>query len=79
MLATGAIRFLDAPEPGCWRSCGKARGRGSPCVFNLGREPVTVSLPDLAGAEVLETGLRGEIEGETVVLPGHGGLVAVLR
>jgi hypothetical protein len=56
--------------------CREAGGERIACVFNLGREPVTLPLPDLAGAEPLDTGLRGEIDGDTVILPGHGGVVA---
>ncbi|NBC95994.1 MAG: DUF3459 domain-containing protein [Deinococcus-Thermus bacterium] len=74
-LIDGTIRFLDTPEP-VLAYCREAGGERIACVFNLGREPVTLTLPDLAGAKPLDTGLRGEIDGDTVILPGHGGMVA---
>jgi alpha-glucosidase len=42
-------------------------------LFNLGKEPVSFALPQIAGAEQLQGyGLPGTVSGEQVSLPAYG-------
>jgi alpha-glucosidase len=75
-LRTGAMQFLDAPEP----ILAFRRGEGEQaliCVFNLGGAPAQFALP--APARALDYGLPGALESGCAVLPPWGGLVAATR
>ena len=78
-LRLGAIRFLDAPEPvlAFVRSHG---GEQVLAVFNLGKQPQSLSLPGLDTAEPLTGhGLQqGTLASGQLQLPGHGVLFARL-
>ncbi|MEX0644843.1 MAG: alpha-amylase family glycosyl hydrolase [Parvularculaceae bacterium] len=71
-LRTGAIDFLDAPEPLLvFRRTD--RDETLLCVFNLGASPASFRLP--AGGRALDFGLPGAIERGAAALPAYGGLV----
>ena len=71
-LRTGAIDFLDAPEPLLVfrRTDG---GERLLCVFNLGGSRATFRLPE--GGRALEFGLSGAIENGAAALAPYGGLI----
>ncbi|ARN19190.1 alpha-amylase family glycosyl hydrolase [Piscinibacter gummiphilus] len=77
-LVTGDIRFVDAPEPVLVLVRSPEHGGDGAtllCVFNLGADPVdlTLAVPDsLAVATHLDPALQGQREGQRFTLPGHG-------
>ncbi|MBS0569051.1 MAG: alpha-glucosidase [Proteobacteria bacterium] len=78
-LRTGAIRFLDAPEP----VLAFTRELDGACVlaaFNLSATAAELTLPTLRGARTLHGhGLHeGILDGHRLRLPGHGALFAAL-
>jgi alpha-glucosidase len=72
-LLRGDIVFFDAPEPVLALRRDLAGHAGIVAVFNLGPEPVTFTLPEVAGAVALAGhGLPGTVEGDTLSLPAYG-------
>jgi alpha-glucosidase len=77
-LLTGDIRFVDAPEPvlALVRSPENGGdGKTLLCVFNLGADPVSVTLAatdSVAVATHLDPALQGQRVDQRFTLPGHG-------
>ena len=72
-LTRGDIAFFDVPEPVLALQRSLEGERSVIAVFNLGAQPVEVSLPQAAGAEKLaQPGLPGEVVDGQVKLPGYG-------
>ncbi|MBA5608237.1 alpha glucosidase [Duganella sp. FT3S] len=72
-LTRGGITFFDAPEPVLALRRDVEGERGIVAIFNLGGEPVSLTLPQVAGAEAMRGhGLPGEVRGEQVSLPAYG-------
>ncbi len=67
-LCLGTTHFLDLPEP-VLAFVREAGGKPLTCVFNLGTEPVALTL---AGAARPDGPCLARIEGETLNLPGNG-------
>jgi alpha-glucosidase len=78
-LRTGAIRFLDTPEP-VLAFTREAPGETLLVAFNLSDSATELALPSLRGARPLHRhGLHeGTLDGERVKLPGYGALFATL-
>jgi alpha-glucosidase len=73
-LTRGDIEFLDAPEPVLAFRRTLAGERSVLCVFNLGADAVTFTLPQARGAQQLEgPGLPGQIADGVATLPPCGG------
>jgi alpha-glucosidase len=73
-LTRGDIEFLDAPEPVLAFRRTLAGERAVLCVFNLGADEVTFTLPQARGAQKLaQPGLPGEVDDGAVTLPPCGG------
>jgi hypothetical protein len=73
-LTRGDIEFLDAPEPVLAFRRTLAGERSVLCVFNLGADEVTFTLPQARGAQKLaQPGLPGEVDDGAVTLPPCGG------
>jgi alpha-glucosidase len=72
----GDIRFLDVPEP----VLAFVRGSGNDailCAFNLGNGQVALDLPaEVVGEPLAGHGLPGDVDGQRIRLPRHGGLFA---
>jgi alpha-glucosidase len=79
VLRTGAITFLDAPEPVLVFLRSSATERLM-CAFNLGSGTESVRI-DTQGDPLPLTGhgLAGRIAGDRLELPPHGAIFAVLR
>lgn len=78
-LRTGAIRFIDTPEP----VLAFIRSTDSETLlvaFNLSGNPATLELPQTAHAQALQGhGLReGTLDGKRLQLPGYGAVFAKL-
>jgi alpha-glucosidase len=73
-LTRGDITFFDAPEPVLALRRDVAGERSVLAVFNLGRDAVTLPLPQAAGAQTIsEPGLPGSVAADgTVTLPACG-------
>eukprot|EP01034_Spumella_vulgaris_P027145 gene27145-33828_t len=73
-LTRGDVVFFDTPEPVLALRRDLAGERSVLAVFNLGKEPVTVTLPQAAGAETIAApGLPGEAGADgSVKLPAYG-------
>jgi alpha-glucosidase len=73
-LTRGDIVFFDTPEPVLALRRDLAGERSVLAVFNLGKEPVTISLPQAAGAETIDApGLPGAMAADgTAILPAYG-------
>ena len=75
-LYTGSIRFLETPEPvlALLRETG---GETLLCLFNLGRDEITVDLPGVTSAELLpDSGFTAEIGDGKATLPPLGAAFA---
>lgn len=74
-LLTGAIRFIDVPEP----LLGFVRigdQKQTLCLFNLGAEAVTCALP-MAGMRLIDAvGMQATIDADVVNVPPYGYLYA---
>jgi alpha-glucosidase len=70
-MRTGAAEFLDLDEPvlGLVR---RSEARATLCLFNLGREPVTVELPGALADTGPSQGIAREGAGVTVGPFGFG-------
>jgi alpha-glucosidase len=73
-LTRGDITFFDAPEPVLALRRDAEGERSVLAVFNLGRDAVSLTLPQAAGAETIaEPGLPGSAAADgTVTLPAYG-------
>ncbi|MBA5686580.1 alpha-amylase family glycosyl hydrolase [Rugamonas apoptosis] len=72
-LTRGGITFFDAPEPVLALRRDLEGERGIVAIFNLGGDPVSFTLPQVAGAEQMQGyGLPGQVQGEQVSLPAYG-------
>jgi len=79
-LTRGEIRFFDAPEPVLALQRDLEGHAPLVAVFNLGPEPVTLTLPALAGATALEGhGMPGSVDGTSVTLPPYGAWFGLKR
>ncbi|MBU6417012.1 MAG: alpha-glucosidase C-terminal domain-containing protein, partial [Xanthomonadaceae bacterium] len=78
-LRTGAIRFLDTPEP-VLAFTREASGENLLVAFNLSDSRTDLSIPSLRGARLLHGhGLHeGTLDGEYVRLPAYGAMFASL-
>src|SRR5471032_3014420 len=73
-LTRGDIVFFDAPEPVLALRRDLDGERGVIAIFNLDAEPVSFTLPQVAGAQTMSGhGLPGEVSGDRVTLPAYGG------
>ncbi|HEY0062822.1 MAG TPA: alpha-glucosidase [Telluria sp.] len=72
-LTRGEIVFFDAPEPVLALQRDLAGHPSVVAVFNLGPDPVSVTLPAVAGAAAMSGhGMPGSVDGSTVTLPPYG-------
>jgi len=72
-LQDGTIRFLDTPEP----VLAFLREESLLCLFNLGREEVSVDLPGLGTPELLaDSGFTARFENSRAILPPLGAAFA---
>jgi alpha-glucosidase len=78
-LQWGSIRFIDVAEP-VLAFVREHEASRILAAFNLGGESVAVNVRDTAPLRQIESVgvLEGRIEGDTLVLPGHGALFAQL-
>jgi alpha-glucosidase len=75
-LYTGAIRFLETPEP-VLAFLREAEDETLLCLFNLGRDSLTIDLPGFASAELLpDSGFLAEIGSGRATLPPLGAAFA---
>jgi alpha-glucosidase len=75
-LYTGAIRFLDTPEP-VLAFLRETAGETLLCLFNLGRDAVTVDLPGLGTPELLaDSGFSASFKDGKAVLEPLGAAFA---
>ncbi len=78
-LRIGTIRFLDTQEP-VLAFIRKSEDESILCVFNLGRDPVQVSLPTISGTRPLDGhGFGGRLDGRTVMLAGRDAFFGTLH
>jgi alpha-glucosidase len=78
-LYTGAIRFLETPEP-VLAFLRERDGETLLCLFNFGRKTVTVDLPGIASAELLpDSGFSAEIGAGRATLPPLGAAFARVK
>lgn len=78
-LTRGGITFFDAPEPVLALRRDLEGERAIVAIFNLGGEPASFSLPQVAGAEQMSGyGLPGEVQGDQVRLPAYGAWFGLL-
>ncbi len=72
-LTRGEIKFFDAPEPVLALQRDLEGHAPLVAVFNLGPDPVTVTLPAVADAVAMTGhGMPGSVDGSTVTLPPYG-------